>query len=141
MKNLSKQLTKIFQVRNYNLLQQQHHLKIKIKRFLLIIFFFFEKAENNIGSTYIYIYIYIVSKNNSYPVCMILVQVDPLPRFPRVLDKRQLSSIILVISKLIMNDMGPRCDIRHCNFICHTQGSELVSGFWLGLQTDQVIYK
>ena len=58
MKNLSKQLTKIFQVRNYNLLQQQHHLKIKIKRFLLIIFFFFEKAENNIGSTYIYIYIY-----------------------------------------------------------------------------------
>ena len=57
MKNLSKQLTKIFQVRNYNLLQQQHHLKIKIKRFLLK-FFFFEKAENNIGSTYIYIYIY-----------------------------------------------------------------------------------
>ena len=57
MKNLSKQLTKIFQVRNYNLLQQQHHLKIKIKikRFLLIIFFF-EKAENNIGSIYIYIY-------------------------------------------------------------------------------------
>ena len=79
--------------------------------------------------------------DNSYPVCMILVQVDPLPRFPRVLDKRQLSSIILVISKLIMNDMGPRCDIRHCNFICHTQGSELVSGFWLGLKTDQVIYK
>ena len=59
MKNLSKQLTKIFQVRNYNLLQQQHHLKKKKKRFLLINFFF-EKAENNIGSTHIYIYIYIL---------------------------------------------------------------------------------
>lgn len=67
MKNLSKQLTKIFQVRNYNILKKKKKLEIttapiKKKRFDFIKKI--EKAENNTGFTYIFF----LSKNNSYPV-------------------------------------------------------------------------